>query len=129
LKRKEEIVRNEFKNFTQQQIRLLEKRAREVSGTLRKNAISNHDKLTRKITKSENLIRIKLSDSRHFLELLFQKALLTDPDKILARGYSITIYNGKALKDIDLVNPTALIKTRLYNGHIISEVKETNKEI
>jgi len=129
LKRKEEIVQNEFKNFTQQQIRLLEKRVRKVSGTLRQNAVTNHDKLARKITKSENLIRIKLSDSRHLLDLLFQKAMLTDPDKILARGYSITTYNGKALKDTDLVNPMALIETRLYKGHIISEVKETIKKI
>jgi exodeoxyribonuclease VII large subunit len=85
--------------------------------------------LTRKATKSENLIRIKLSESKHYLDLLFQKALLTDPDKILARGYSITTYNGKTLKNTDLVNPMAIIETRLYNGHILSEVKTIKKGI
>jgi exodeoxyribonuclease VII large subunit len=129
IEKKEKTLRQEVKNFTQQQLRFLERTAREVSGTFRQNTISNHDKLTRKITKSENLIRIKLADSRHHLDLLFQKALLTDPDKILARGYSITTYNGKALKDTNLVNPMALIETKLYNGHLLSEVKTIKKGI
>lgn len=128
LERKEETLRHKFKIYTQQQLRLLEKRALAMSGTLRQNNIAYHEKLSRKITRSENLVRNILSDSRHYLDLSYQKALLIDPNKILARGYSITTYNGHVIKDATMVNHMALIETRLYNGNIISEVKTINKE-
>ncbi|NEW85190.1 MAG: exodeoxyribonuclease VII large subunit [Mariniphaga sp.] len=127
LERKEETIRHEFKNFAQLHLRVLERTTRTLSGTLRQITIAKHDQLTRKIQRSETLFRRALSDSRHYLELSSQMANLTDPNKILARGYSITTYNGHALKDVNLVNSEALIETRLYNGKIISEVKTIKK--
>ena len=123
LERKEETVRHEFKNFAQLQLRVLERTTRTLSGTLRQITIAKHDQLTRKMQRSETLFRGALSDSRHYLDLSLLMANLTDPNKILARGYSITTYNGHALKDVNLLNSEALIETRLYNGQIISEVK------
>ena len=123
LERKEETVRHEFKNFAQLQLRVLERTTRTLSGTLRQITIAKHDQLTRKMQRSETLFRGALSDSRHYLDLSLLMANLTDPNKILARGYSITTYNGHALKDVNLVNSEAFIETRLYNGQIISEVK------
>jgi len=123
LERKEETVRHEFKNFAQLQLRVLERTTRTLSGSLRQIAIAKHDQLTRKMQRSETLFRGALSESSHYLDLSLQMANLTDPNKILARGYSITTYNGHALKDVNLVNSEAFIETRLYNGQIISEVK------
>jgi len=128
IKRKEEILRHELRNFSQKQIRLLEKTTRALSGTLRPITIISHDQLTRKIQRSEFQVRRILSESRHYLDLSRQKAMLTDPNKILERGYSITTFNGRALKNADMVNPLSLIETRLYSGHIISEVKTIKKE-
>lgn len=127
LERKEETVRHEFKNFAQLHLRVLERTTRTLSGTLRQITIAKHDQLTRKMQRSEALFRRALSDSRHYLELSSQMANLTDPNKILARGYSITTFNGYALKDVNLVDSGALIETRLYNGQIISEVKTIKK--
>jgi len=127
LDRKEETVRHEFKNFAQLHLRVLERTTRTLSGTLRQITIAKHDQLNRKMQRSETLFRGALSDSRHYLELSLQMANLTDPNKILARGYSITTYNGHALKDVNLVNSEALIETRFYNGLIISEVKTIKK--
>lgn len=127
LERKEETVRHEFRNFAQLQLRVLERTTRTLSGTLRQITIAKHDQLTRKMQRSETLFRSALSNSRHYLDLSLQMANLTDPNKILARGYSITTYNGHALKDVNLVNCDALIETRLYNGQIISEVKTIKK--
>ena len=123
LERKEKTIQMEFSNFTQHQLRILEKTARRLSDTLRKITIVNHEELTHKMQRTEKLIRFTISDSKHFLDLASQKAMLTDPNKILARGYSITTYNGRALKNTEMVNPMAIIETRLCNGHIISEVK------
>ncbi|MCX6237878.1 MAG: exodeoxyribonuclease VII large subunit [Bacteroidia bacterium] len=128
IKRKEEILRHESRNFSQKQLRLLEKTTRALSGTLRPITIISHDQLTRKIQRSEFQVRRILSESRHYLDLSRQKAMLTDPNKILERGYSITTFNGRALKNADMVNPLSLIETRLYSGHIISEVKTIKKE-
>jgi len=127
LERKEETVRHEFKNFAQLQLRVLERTTRTLSGSLRQVTIAKHDQLTRKMQRSETLFRGALSDSRHYLELSLQMANLTDPNKILARGYSITTYNGHALKDVNLINSEAFIETRLFNGQIISEVKTIKK--
>lgn len=129
LKRSEETMRHNFMNFTQFQVRFLEKKTRLLSGLFQRITISNHDQLTRKIQKSGNLTRIFLSNNKHYLELSLQKGILTDPYKILARGYSVTTYNGRALKNTDELNNLAIIETRLYNGHIISEVKTTKKDI
>lgn len=123
LGKKEETVRHDFLNFNQLQFRLLEKTTRLLSGTLRQMTIANHEQLTRRMQRSEALIRSTLSDSRHYLELSLQKGMLIDPNKILARGYSVTTFNGRALKDAGMVTEGAVIETRVYRGHIISEVK------
>ena len=128
LDRKEVIIRHDFKDFTQLQLRILEKKTRFLSVILRRMTIANHDQLTRKMQKSEGLIRKIISDNRHQLELAYQKAMLIDPNQILQRGYSITTYNGKALKNADTLIPNAIIETRFYNGQIISEVKEIKTE-
>ena len=47
------------------------------------------------------------------------------PEKQLARGYSITLKNGKAIKNASLLNEGDEIITRLYKGEVVSVV--TNK--
>ncbi len=59
----------------------------------------------------------RLKSATSLLEVL-------DPAFTLKRGYSITRIGGKAITDAADVTPGAIIETRLYNGSIISEVKE-----
>lgn len=128
LERKEEIIKTVFGNYTKQELRFLQKTTMILSGTIRQIISGNDDQLKRRIQRSENQVRSLLADNRHYLELSHQKAMLIDPEKVLARGYSITTCNGRALKDTDMVDEKALIETRLYKGHIISEVKKVIKE-
>ncbi len=123
LGRTEELLRHDFKNFSQLQLRGLEKTTRTVSLNCRNIILLNSDLLKRKIQKSEKLVRSALSENLHYLELSRQKALLTDPAKILSRGYSITTFNGRALKDTTLITEKSIIETRLFKGNIISEIK------
>ncbi len=123
LERKEATTKTGFNNFIKQQSGMLQKTTRILSGTIRHLTIASHDVLNRKMQRSENLIGSLIADKRHQLELSRQKALLTDPYKILSRGYSITTYNGRALKDTAMINENSIIKTRLCKGQIISEVK------
>ena len=49
------------------------------------------------------------------------------PGKVLKRGYSITLMNGKAVKQSDEVKEGDIIKTLLSKGQILSEIQSTQK--
>ncbi|UCD15932.1 MAG: exodeoxyribonuclease VII large subunit [Candidatus Omnitrophota bacterium] len=57
-----------------------------------------------------------------------EKIKLLNPKNILRRGYSITLRGAKALKSIDNIEIKEIIETVLYNGRIISQVKDKSKD-
>ena len=63
-----------------------------------------------------------LSRQRHRLELLQQRLTDASPEKMLARGYSITLKDGKAVKDAASLNENDEILTRFYRGKATSIV-------
>ena len=63
-----------------------------------------------------------LSRQRHRLELLQQRLTDASPEKMLARGYSITLKDGKAVKDAASLNENDEILTRFYRGEASSIV-------
>jgi exodeoxyribonuclease VII large subunit len=65
-----------------------------------------------------------LSAKKHRLELLQQRLNDALPEKQLARGYSITLKNGKAVKDASLLKEGDTLVTMLHRGRIESEVKK-----
>lgn len=70
-------------------------------------------------------VTASLSRQHHRLELLQQRLADASPEKQLARGYSITLKNGKVIKNASLLNEGDEIITRLYKGEVVSVV--TNK--
>ena len=64
-----------------------------------------------------------LSRHRHRLELLRQRVVDASPDKLLSRGYSITLKDGKAVTDAASLNPGDQLVTRLAKGSFTSEVR------
>jgi len=58
------------------------------------------------------------------LTMLTQRANALDPALQLKRGYSITLKDGRAVKDAAALLPGDKIETRLSNGKIISTVTE-----
>jgi len=62
-----------------------------------------------------------ISNKKHLQEMLEKKCLYLDPFLILKRGYSVTYYNGKALKDPSAVKSNELIETRLATGNLRSK--------
>lgn len=59
---------------------------------------------------------------RHRTEMLANRVMGLDPQRLLDRGYSITTYQGRALKDTNNLPEGAIIKTRLRQGVISSQV-------
>ena len=65
-----------------------------------------------------------LSIRKHRLELLQQRLNDALPEKQLARGYSITLKDGKAVKDASVLKEGDLVTTLLHRGRIELEVKK-----
>lgn len=64
-----------------------------------------------------------LSIKKHRLELLQQRLNDALPEKQLARGYSITLKNGKAVKDASALKEGDTLVTLLYKGKVESVIK------
>lgn len=69
-------------------------------------------------------VQTLLSRQRHRLELLQQRLADASPEKMLARGYSITLKDGKVVKNGDVLQLNDEIVTRLYQGEIVSIVTD-----
>ena len=64
-----------------------------------------------------------LSMKKHRLELLQQRLNDALPEKQLARGYSITLKNGKAVKDASILEKGDTLVTLLHQGKVESVIK------
>ena len=69
-----------------------------------------------------NLYNNNITRFNHQLELFRQSITHLDPARILERGYSITHFQGKALKNGEKVKNGDILHTRLYKGSITSKV-------
>ena len=67
-------------------------------------------------------IERRLTSEYHKLELTSEKLKALDPTLLLARGYSITMLNGRAVKDASTLHNGDEIETRLASGTIKSVV-------
>ena len=68
-------------------------------------------------------IERRLTSQKHLLESLSLKLQGFDPQLLLHRGYSITLKDGKAVRDPMLLKPGDEIETRVEKGTIRSVVK------
>lgn len=69
------------------------------------------------------LLDCRLMTESHRLQLIEEKAKNLDPALLLKRGYSITLKDGKVLKDANKVQKGDEIETRLEKGTIKSIIK------
>jgi exodeoxyribonuclease VII large subunit len=68
------------------------------------------------------LLERRITTERHQLQLLSEKTKSLDPQLLLRRGYSITLHQGKAVKDAKQLRPGDEIETRFANGTVKSTV-------
>ena len=68
-------------------------------------------------------IERRLTNQKHLLESLSIKLQGFDPQLLLSRGYSITLKDGKAVRDPQQLQPGDEIETRVEKGTIRSVVK------
>jgi exodeoxyribonuclease VII large subunit len=68
------------------------------------------------------LLERKLLTEYHRLEMMTEKVKSLDPTLLLQRGYSITLKDGKAVRDAAILKENDIIETRLSKGTIRSKV-------
>ncbi len=68
------------------------------------------------------LLDRRLMAEKHRLQLSEEKTKNLDPTLLLKRGYSITLKDGKTVRDASTLHPGDTIETRLANGTIHSTV-------
>lgn len=65
----------------------------------------------------------RLTEERHRVELLRQRAMSLDPTLLLKRGYSLTLFQGKIVRDPKNLQTGDEIETKLEKGTIKSIIK------
>ena len=90
--------------------------------SIRETVISSLGKINTLETRLPIFTDRKIITERHRLQLMEEKAKSLDPTLLLQRGYSITLHNGRAVKDASTLAPDDEIETRLAKGRIISKV-------
>lgn len=73
-------------------------------------------------TRLPMLIERLLTSENHRLQLIDEKLKALDPTLLLARGYSITLHNGKTIKDASVLKPGDTLETHVAQGIIHSKV-------
>lgn len=68
-------------------------------------------------------IRERLTHENHRIDMLQQRIQSLDPQLLLQRGYSITLYEGHSVRDPKTLPPGTEITTRLQKGTLRSVVK------
>lgn len=64
-----------------------------------------------------------LTSGRHRLELLRQRIHDASPERMLARGYSLTLKGGRVVRRREELQPGDVIETLLADGKVVSTVK------
>lgn len=79
------------------------------------------------LTAEKDLLQVAqnfLSRQHHRLQLLQQRISDASPDKLLKRGYSITLKDGKAVTDVASLKAGDQLVTRLSKGEVRSVVEQ-----
>ena len=65
----------------------------------------------------------RLTSEKHRIALLSQRVEAENPERLLRRGYSITTFEGKAVRDASLLPKGAQVETRVEHGSFKSRVE------
>ena len=68
------------------------------------------------------LVQRNLAEARHRIEMLELLLKSHDPQRLLSRGYSITLLNGRAVRDPQQLKAGDVLETRVEKGTIKSTV-------
>ena len=72
---------------------------------------------------ADNGVQRILAAQQHRLQMAAQRIEAADPERLLQRGYSITTFGGRAVRDASALPDGAVVETRVASGRFRSVVK------
>ena len=104
-----------------------------MAGHMESALVRRLDRETHRLSMMSNavtpLAERRITAERHRLTMLDQRVQALDPALLLRRGYSITLHNGRAVRDASQLAPGDKIVTKVERGEIRSEVVKANTVI
>ncbi|MFY9154156.1 MAG: exodeoxyribonuclease VII large subunit [Prolixibacteraceae bacterium] len=116
-------VKNKTNRYITRQNHLLDQSGNKLNFVFREQVLKNKNLLNqfRHLIKIQSLEMIR-TEKRTLISIQ-EKLRLVDPQNIIKRGYSLTIFNGKIVKSVDQVNAGDKIISRLTDGILESTVE------
>lgn len=71
--------------------------------------------------------RQAVTGESHRLQMLEQRVAASDPKRMLARGYTLTLHDGRALTDLSSLKKGDMLTTLFAGGEVVSEVNKISK--
>ena len=71
------------------------------------------------------LLERKMLSENHRVDMLQLRLKALDPEFLLRRGYSITLKNGRSVRDASLLQAGDILQTRFAKGTIVSQVMKS----
>ena len=93
-----------------------------ILSRIQQRSVVSQAEITQLEQRLQTTLERRITSERHRLEILEEKVHSLDPTLLLKRGYSITLHNGKAVKDPKTLQKGDTIETRLAHGIIHSEI-------
>lgn len=104
----------------------LERLATSIVHFLHERLTTEHFHLERLTTSIAPLIQKRMETERHRLDRLELRAKSLDPALLLKRGYSITLIDGRVVRDPACLHVGDVVETRVEKGTFTATVKTTN---
>ena len=117
-----EILPRLFTNVKTRQEARLDSLNSRMTTAIRQSIITQQSLINALEVKMPIFLNHRLMAEQHRLQLIEEKTKNLDPALLLKRGYSITLKDGKAVRDASTLNPGDTIETRLANGTLRSTV-------
>ena len=117
-----EILPRLFTNVKTRQEARLDSLNSRMTTAIRQSIVTHQSLINALEVKMPILLDRRLMAEQHRLQLIEEKTKNLDPALLLKRGYSITLKDGKAVRDASTLHPGDTIETRLANGTIHSTV-------
>ena len=118
-----ELLPRLFSNVKVRQEARLDALNNQLVSAVREHILTHQSKISTLEGRMPILLDRRLMTEKHRLQLLEEKAKSHDPALLLSRGYSMTMKDGKIIRDPQTLNPGDEIETRLEKGTIKSIVK------
>ena len=118
-----ELLPRLFSNVKVRQEARLDALNNQLVSAVREHILTHQSRISTLEGRMPILLDRRLMTEKHRLQLLEEKAKSLDPALLLSRGYSMTMKDGKIIRDPQTLNPGDEIETRLEKGTIKSIVK------